>query len=450
MHVLLNWLVLGTALTLAVILGVRLRRTLSAATRERIWWITLIAVALMPVAYLAADVASGVPPSARLPAPPDPWLKVQPSWHRWTTLVASAWAAWAVASVGRVGLALAGLRRAKRTATPFPPEREARLPAWSALRGRGRLAELVVSTRVHRAAVLGLMRPQIAVAPDTIAQLTDDELDQVVLHEYAHLQRRDDLGILGQRLLSAVAGLHPAVWWLDRALTIDREMACDDWVVTYAGTRTAYARCLIKLASCAPPSRWTAAPGIVRSPSQLAIRVTSLLDRRRRVAIAPSTATLAIALPAVVALLMACVTMPLAGVARDRQVQIIAHAVVLTGTLGDPWDPAVPPAAPPPRPLRRRTPAPLPSPPGPPAALPDPDDEVRVTLAPLVSTPFALWDLAVDPGRPAGSRLASPAEETRWSAAATVGLAMGHGSRRAALKTAGFFSRLGTSLASTF
>lgn len=447
MHVLLNWLVQGTALTVAVAFGVRLQPRMSAATRERIWWITLIAVALMPLAYLAAGFAAAVPPPGPFPALPDPWLRVRPSANRWTTLVLWAWAVWTVGSAARVSLALVTLRRAKKAATPFPPEREARLPAWRALRGRARRAELVVSSGVHRAAALGLIRPQIALAPDTIAQLTDEELDQVVLHEYAHLQRYDDLGVLGQRLLSAVAGLHPAVWWLDRALTIDREMACDDWVVTYAGTRAGYARCLIRLAACTAPSRWTAAPGIGRSPSQLAIRVTSLLDRRRRVAIAPSIATLAVALAAVAALLVACAAMPLAGVARDRQAQIVADLVVAAAPRGDPGNRSVPPATPPPRRVKERSPTAMP--PAAPA-LTAPDEDVRAVLEPLRSTPFALWDLAVDPGRLAASRLASPAQDTRWSAAADVGLAIGHGSRLAALKTAGFFARAGTSLARSF
>ncbi len=180
-----------------------------------------------------------------------------------------------------------------------------------------RPATLVASTDVYCAAVLGLNRPLIAVAPDAIDRLTDDELDQIVLHEYAHIQRRDDLAIVAQRIISAVAGLHPAVWWLDRALTIDREVACDDWVVTYAGARTRYARCLVELASSARSRRRSLAPGALFSRSQLSIRVAALLDSRRSVALVPSRATFLVALPAVLVLVVACVSMPLVGVARE-------------------------------------------------------------------------------------------------------------------------------------
>ena len=65
MHVLLNWLVQGTALSFAVALGVRLHRPMTAATRERIWWITMISVAPMPIACAVADVGLAMGNSSR-------------------------------------------------------------------------------------------------------------------------------------------------------------------------------------------------------------------------------------------------------------------------------------------------------------------------------------------------------------------------------------------------
>ena len=53
MHVFLNWLVQGTAVTIIVALGVRARGTMTAATRERIWWVTVIGLTLMPAALPA-------------------------------------------------------------------------------------------------------------------------------------------------------------------------------------------------------------------------------------------------------------------------------------------------------------------------------------------------------------------------------------------------------------
>jgi len=458
MHVLLNWLVQGTAVTIVVTLGVRACRTMTAATRERIWWVTLMGLTLMPVAYLLADLNAAFRVALLAPAAlPDPLMTVRVPWNRWTILILTVWAAWTVVHVGRVALALIRLRQVKKSAQPFPRDREARLAMWTMMRDCARPAILVASTDVYCAAVLGLNRPLIAVAPDAIDRLTDEELDQVVLHEYAHIQRRDDLAIVAQRIISAVAGLHPAVWWLDRALTIDREVACDDWVVTYAGARTRYARCLVKLASSAGTRRRNLAPGALFSRSQLSIRVAALLDSRRRVALVPSRAPLLVALPAVLALVAACVLMPLVGVAREGPLQIFTPAgVAVAAARADAGERPVHPTTAPhlgiaqPRGLAARGPRSiredLPSAP----SSQTPIEEASEALDPLPAISLAHLDLGAEPAGAPGMTLAAPVHDAPWSAAVDAGLAIGSGSRYAALKTAAAFSRLGKSFANPY
>ena len=64
------------------------------------------------------------------------------------------------------------------------------------------------------------------------ATLGDDERTALLLHELAHLRRRDHWV---RWLELAVAGLywwHPAVWWIRRALREAEEQCCDAWVVS--------------------------------------------------------------------------------------------------------------------------------------------------------------------------------------------------------------------------
>ena len=93
-------------------------------------------------------------------------------------------------------------RRANRGAPPGDarsrPEREAALTHWAAVRAHGRPARLALCDRIPAAAVFGLGPAIIAVSPNICARLTDEELDQVILHEWAHVQRRDDFSRLGQ------------------------------------------------------------------------------------------------------------------------------------------------------------------------------------------------------------------------------------------------------------
>ena len=131
---------------------------------------------------------------------------------------------------------------------PFPPDLEESLPLWLEVKPHGRRTELMLCDAVPGATVLGLQRPCIAI-PSSLAQaLTADELDQVILHEYAHVQRRDDWSRLVQALLMSVLWIHPAALWVSRALNREREMACDAWVVARTGLPKAFARCLTRAA----------------------------------------------------------------------------------------------------------------------------------------------------------------------------------------------------------
>ena len=68
----------------------------------------------------------------------------------------------------------------------------------------------MICDAVPGATVLGFHRPCIAIPPSLVEALTIDELDQVILHEYAHVQRRDDWSRLAQTLLLSVLWIHPA------------------------------------------------------------------------------------------------------------------------------------------------------------------------------------------------------------------------------------------------
>ena len=479
MQILLNWLWQGMALALLVALGLRARPAMNAATRERVWWLALIAVAAMPIAHAVTALEAGARPAAPQAAP---LLTLQVSSHYWTILIAAGWAAWTMVSFSRLAVALAHVRAAKALAHPFPTDREARLRTWTTVQRKGRRARLVVSDRVHRAAVLGLRGPLIAVAPDTMSRLSDDELDQVAIHEYAHVQRRDDRAIVVQRVISAILGFHPALWWLDRALTTEREVACDDWVVAHTGAPAQYAACLVQLAVPQSAKQWSIAPGAVLSRPQLTTRVARLMDRKRNPSVARSKGTLCVAPPLVAGLTLACVATPLVGVELARNQRAAAPMMSRVEIAAAPALPEYIPIRAPKEtsPLtsaeainrRRRAPretssgsAGVPASPAqllatdaieiapvtaPPAAVRAalPRDVGQPTREPLQATNLVLT-FVIDRDSPRSAQ-ASPPNEVPWKAAGTADVAIGNFSRKAAVKTTGFFSRFGRSVARAF
>ncbi len=95
---------------------------------------------------------------------------------------------------------------------------------------------------------IGFFRPAIVFPRNLFSELVPEQLNQLVLHESTHLLRYDDWTNLLQKLMQAVLFFHPAVWWLENKLTLEREIACDEAVVAETKDARSYAECLATLA----------------------------------------------------------------------------------------------------------------------------------------------------------------------------------------------------------
>ena len=141
---------------------------------------------------------------------------------------------------------------------------------------------------------VGLAPPAILMPEKLVERLSAAELDQVYLHELAHIRRWDDWANLLQKVLEALLWCFPAVWWIGRHLDLEREIACDDWVVSTTGQRHSYATCLTRLIEWRGAASLPAlASGAVFRRRHIAKRVALLLDRRRNTATRLSRAGLA-------------------------------------------------------------------------------------------------------------------------------------------------------------
>jgi hypothetical protein len=74
----------------------------------------------------------------------------------------------------------------------------------------------------------------------------------------------------------------PSVWWIERRLSLDREMACDDAVLVHSGTPLGYAECLARVAERSFMRRQIAlAQAAVGRVRQLTERLSRILDPDR-------------------------------------------------------------------------------------------------------------------------------------------------------------------------
>jgi len=146
-----------------------------------------------------------------------------------------------------------------------------------------RAATLCTSDLVHVPTAIGFMKPVIVVPSWVMNELSTDELNQILLHELAHLRRWDDWTNLAQKVVRALFFFHPAVWWIEKRVSLEREMACDDAVIAETASPRAYAECLTHLAEKTLIQRSMelaqAALGRLR---QTSLRVAQILDVKRQ------------------------------------------------------------------------------------------------------------------------------------------------------------------------
>ena len=148
-------------------------------------------------------------------------------------------------------------------------------------------------------------------------QLSQAEVDQISLHELAHLRRGDDWTNGLQRVFLALLAWNPAARFIGQQLDLEREVACDDWVLSLTGAVRPYALCLTKMAETSSwPRAPIPAPGVFATRKHISLRIERLLGAGRNVAtnlaIGPAAAAVAIvgALAFVIAIVAPSIAAP--------------------------------------------------------------------------------------------------------------------------------------------
>jgi WD40 repeat protein/beta-lactamase regulating signal transducer with metallopeptidase domain len=127
--------------------------------------------------------------------------------------------------------------------------------------------------------VCGVLRPSVLL-PAAADAWTSAVRRSVLLHELAHVKRRDVLWQLLARVACALYWFHPLAWFGLYRLRIERELASDDCVLASGIASTDYAQHLVQVARRLQGPRWRAAVAMA-APGGLEARVKSLLDARR-------------------------------------------------------------------------------------------------------------------------------------------------------------------------
>jgi beta-lactamase regulating signal transducer with metallopeptidase domain len=274
-------LVEGTLVAAFAGLVLRRARRWNSGARFAVCFSALLAMAALPL--FAGPWWNGAATSLTT-LPQRPEITLPGSWALW---LFGAWAGIAAFGLARVCVGLWRLRALRSScvdidAASLDSELRQALVRESWDRSPTRRARLCVSDQVSVPTVIGFVNPAIAIPRWLLHELSPSELQQILLHELAHLQRWDDWTNLAQKILKALLFFHPAAWWIEKQLSLEREMACDDAVVAETANPRAYAECLTHLAEKSFVRRSLAlAQAALGRIRQTSLRVAQILDADR-------------------------------------------------------------------------------------------------------------------------------------------------------------------------
>jgi TonB family protein len=141
--------------------------------------------------------------------------------------------------------------------------------------------------------VTGVLRSAVLL-PREAAHWSQERLHIVLLHEMAHIRRRDCVTQALAELAGSLYWFNPLVWLAIRRLRIERERACDDLVLSVGNKASDYAAHLLALARPLETGELATAAVTMASSSHLETRLRSILnpqlDRRALTRVAGVTA----------------------------------------------------------------------------------------------------------------------------------------------------------------
>ena len=168
---------------------------------------------------------------------------------------------------------LAGARRSA------PPDLHRAAHDAAARLGLRRPPRLLVADGASGPAVIGVLRPTVILPTALIRHEQRVRWEHVLLHEFAHVKRRDPLASGLCQLLQLVYWFHPLVWLARHELARLREIRCDQTVASVLGHQTpAYRDTLLELSRPLLRGRRPVGVGFLH-PRSLILARLEFLDR---------------------------------------------------------------------------------------------------------------------------------------------------------------------------
>ena len=162
------------------------------------------------------------------------------------SLIVAIWFILFIAKLVRILSNIGYVQRIRHYKTSEPP------PYW-----KQRIMEMAKDLRVHRSiqllesaiirvpVVIGLLKPVILLPLGLLSNLPPEQVEAVLLHELAHIRRKDYLVNLLQSFAEVVFFFNPAMLWISSLMREERENCCDDVAISHIKNKKQFIHALV-------------------------------------------------------------------------------------------------------------------------------------------------------------------------------------------------------------
>ncbi|WP_413669443.1 M56 family metallopeptidase [Mucilaginibacter sp. Mucisp86] len=178
---------------------------------------------------------------------------------------------------------------------------ESRVKQLALQLGIKRLVNIAESGIAKVPMVIGHLKPLILIPAGLITAMPPAEIEAILVHELAHIRRRDYIMNLLVSMMEVVLFFNPAVLWIVSLIRAERENCCDDIVIKHTANKVTYIKALVACQEyqLAAPAYAMALSG---SKNQLMGRVKRILSNNNQSLNVMERSMLAVALVSTVLL----------------------------------------------------------------------------------------------------------------------------------------------------
>ncbi len=137
---------------------------------------------------------------------------------------------------------------------------------------------IVQTDTIATLAVTGYMRPKILLPSSMMKDCNITHTKYALLHELAHVKRKDILINNISYFLSIVYWMNPLIWLCFNKMREDRELCCDSLALSYLSDEEvkSYGRAIIKMAEVSSRTAWIPAAGFTSNKYKITRRIKNI------------------------------------------------------------------------------------------------------------------------------------------------------------------------------